>query len=171
VRRLRARIRPDERGASLVLAIAFTVVAGAIGASLLPGITSGVNGLSVLDTARNRQYAADAGIERSIARVRGLSNPGVTSCGSTDIYQPSTTPDPAFDPAHHGFPIRVDCLNVPAVTTGPGGIPVVQRDVMFTACLNTGSSCSDANDIIRAQVNYQGSGTGTVYVESWSVNG
>jgi hypothetical protein len=161
------RIRRDERGASLVLAIVFMVVAGAIGAFLTSTVTSGINDSSVLATARNREYAADGAIEEAITLTR--TNGGVC---------PATIPPWTLD----GFTIRVDCNNSPAVAvaTDPlGNVSVVaQHDVVFSACDNaSGEVCSDANQnvVIRARINYSFTGIPpkltTTYVQAWSVNG
>src|SRR5438034_9223266 len=82
-----------ERGASLILAIAFMVVVGGISAAVLATTSSGLQARVTLDQARNREYAADAGIERSIVRIVQLAAPGTdpTDCspdGSNDpIYK------------------------------------------------------------------------------------
>ena len=161
--RLIARGQRDERGASLILAIAFLVVIGGISAAVISSVTSGLHDRTVLDGARNREYAADSAIEQSIVRVRGLATPGVTDCATGDVW-------PALD----SYTIRVDCINVPAVAVGAGGDLFSQNDVIFTACVNTGVTCSDAhnNVIIRAQVNFQGASPSPVktYVQAWSVD-
>ena len=73
MRRLRDRARRDERGATLILAIAFLVVIGGISSAVISSVTSGFNGRTVLDQVRNRQYAADGGVEYAIAQVRALA--------------------------------------------------------------------------------------------------
>jgi hypothetical protein len=164
-----ARRFRGERGAALILAIAFMVVVGGIGAAVTASVTSGLNGRVVLDELRNREYAADGAIETSITRIRGLSNPGgnPAECSST------TPVDSPF--TLNGVTVRVDCVNAPAVVGAPNAI-VLQKNVIFTACVNTGIKCSDDNHnvIIRASVNFQGTGPpGQVktYVQAWSVNG
>ena len=82
--RLLSRARRDERGASLILAIAFMLTVGGIGAAVVSSVTSGLAGRAVLDTVRNRQYDADAGVERAIAAVRAKAVPGFSPCGRTD---------------------------------------------------------------------------------------
>jgi type II secretory pathway pseudopilin PulG len=163
---LRAR-KHDETGASLILAIAFIVVIGAIIGATLTLLTSGLNQRNILDQARNREYAADAAINYAISQTRALPAPGaaLSPCGP-------------FNTANlNNFSIRVDCTNVPT-TTFSG---FLQRNVIFVACLKDGSNaCGGSNNpvIIRAQVNFQGTGTpgdtvnitGTT-VQSWSVLG
>jgi hypothetical protein len=161
----RLRIRRDERGAALILAIAFMVVIGAIGAAVVTSVSSGVKDRVVLDQVRNRQYAADGGIEYAIAQVRNapLPGPGLASCG-----------DPAFTPPDHynhtlnGIHIRIDCANKSTI------IPIgalLQRNVIFTACVDLNTPCTSTKTIIRAQVNYEGKTAITrTWVQSWSVN-
>ncbi|MGO9873979.1 MAG: hypothetical protein ACLPVY_09290 [Acidimicrobiia bacterium] len=159
---LRSRIRRDERGASLVLAIALMLVAGAIGAGLAATVESGVNDSTVLAIARNREYSADGAIEHSIAQAR--ANGGFCPA--------ATTTWPSFD----GFIMRVDCDNAPAVVISATGTVVAQRDLIFSACdSTTGTTCTETNIVIRARINYSSSGIPPeitkTYVQAWSVNG
>jgi hypothetical protein len=94
--------------------------------------------------------------------VRGLAAPGpaLRACGGPD------TP-----PQLNNVRIRVDCTNVPTLTING----FVQRNVIFTSCVDTGAACTDATTIVRAQVNYEAldAETPTVtktYVQAWSVN-
>jgi hypothetical protein len=155
----------DERGTALILAIAFMVVVGALSASLFTLITSSANNRGQLDVVRDRQYAADAAIEASIARVRTLggSGPGLTSCGGPDV---STL---------NGASIRVTCANAPALTTSL----YLQRNVIFEASCFHDAKCADGTVVVRAQVNfvsaaaaadYQAGDVSRTYVQSWSVN-
>jgi type II secretory pathway component PulK len=155
----------DERGASLVLAIAFVVVIGALAAATLAAITSAFNNRSSLDASRDREYSADAGVEYAIAAVRAMSSPGITSCQAPNPTSYSYTVG--------GITIRVDCANNSTLTFNG----FAQRNVVFTACKETGVACTSSSSIIRAQVNYEAIGQlnsptiiGTV-VQSWSVNG
>jgi hypothetical protein len=152
-----------ERGASLILAIAFMVVLGAIGATLVASITTGVHDRDILDRVRDREYAADGGVESSIARVRQLPppGPGLADCGGPDHYS-----------ALNGVAIRVDCVNAWTLTLAA----FEQRNVIFTACVDETPSvpCTDANAIIRAQVNFQAAGSPLrvtrTWIQAWSVN-
>ena len=164
LRRLR---RPrDERGASLVLAIVFMVVVGAVGGGLLASISSGLHDGVALAQASSRDYAADAAIEGAIARVR-LLGASSTSCGGPDTR---TT---------NGVSIHVDCTSVPTVAGLSSGSLALQKDVRFNACLTSavvsGTTCPSASTwIITAEVNFQAAASGpgvTTYVLSWSVNG
>jgi hypothetical protein len=164
----RARRLHGERGASLILAVAFMVVVGAISAAVLATTTSGLQDRVALDQTRNREFAADAGIERSIVRIRQLATPGADAneCTTADIYHYPTVNDVSLK----NNPIRVNCANRPAVVIGPENTPLLQNDVVFTACPDTGASCTAATAIVNAQINFQGTGANTMtYVQAWSV--
>jgi hypothetical protein len=168
---MRHRVRRDERGASLVLAIVFMVVVGAIGGGVIASISSGLGSGTRLATARNRQYAADAAVESSIARVRRLNAGGTPVAGF-----PSCGSDPTYTfEANPSIDIHVDCANVPTPAgTGTGSI-ALQNDVTFKSCLDSAvvaGKCPADNTIVNAQVNFQTNGSQvTTYVLSWSVNG
>jgi hypothetical protein len=152
----------NERGAALILAIAFLVVVGGIGAALVSSITSGANQRATLDDLRDRQYAADGAIEEAIAQLRreGGTSAAFTACG------------PYTPPPLNGVAIRVVCSNVPTVTEGG----YLQRNVIFTACLDsaTNPTCARGRPIMRAQVNFEAVGDPLeirrTWVQSWSVN-
>jgi hypothetical protein len=153
-----------ERGASLVLAIAFMVVVGVITAAVIATTSSGIQDRVALDQARNREYAADAAIETNIATARNLSSP---SC-----------PPPASAPfALNNINIHVDCST--ALVVGPGGNLLFLGDLTFVACVAQGSgggtACTSSTGadppIITARVNFQGSTPMSTFVEAWSVNG
>ncbi len=158
-----ARVRADESGAALVLAIAFLVVIGVICSATLASITSSLHNRQSLDAARDREYAADGGIEYAIAEVRPIGGQGPALAAAQNDCTPTTH---AFDFSVGANAIHVNCTNVPTTTyTG-----FVQRNVIFTACAGT-SDCTDATAIVRAQVNYQALNnvvTGTT-IQSWSV--
>jgi hypothetical protein len=158
----------DEQGASLVMAIAFVVVIAALAGGTLSLITTGLNGRRILDKARDREYAADAGINYAIAQTRALGAPGPALSGCTSAFPNVTV---------NNISIRVECTNVPT-TTFSG---FLQRNVIFVACAANGSSaCGGASTpvLIRAQINFEATGTpgDTVNVtdttvQSWSVLG
>jgi type II secretory pathway component PulK len=161
---VRARVRRDERGASLILAIAFLVVVGGISSAVISSVTSGFNGRTVLDRARDREYAADGGIEYAVAQVRALplpGGPGLAACAGP------------YTNTLNKIKIRIDCANQPTITLGG----FLQRNVVFSACVDTNSTCTDATTVIRAQVNFQAVSAGSIlkvsrtWVQSWSVNG
>jgi hypothetical protein len=75
-------------------------------------------------------------------------------------------------PKLNNVDIRVDCTNAPTLTDHG----FLQRNVIFSACVDSGQPCTDANAVVRAQVNYQATGFGSkvdvtrTWVQSWSVN-
>lgn len=150
-------IRRDEQGVALVLALSFIVLVGLVTSALLSSLVSAVNERGVLDDVRNRQYAADGAVEDSIAAVRGIGapGPGQAACG------------PYNRPSMNGVTIHVDCTPVPVLTrTG-----FLQRNVVFTSCLGS-ATCTTANTIVRAQVNYESADGTTItktYIQSWTV--
>jgi hypothetical protein len=157
-----------ERGASLILAIAFLVVAGGVGAAAVSSVTSGISDRVALDQARDRQYAADAGIVSAIGMVRQnmTSGSALNPCIATTTF-----------PTFNDVQIQVTCNYVPTVTQGS---QFLQRNVVFSAC-TTGQTCPNANInnvIIRAQVNFASPSIATdptitvtrTYVQAWSVN-
>jgi hypothetical protein len=177
VKSLRTRIRRDERGASLILAIAFMLVAGAIGAGLTTSVTSGLNDSSVLAIARNREYAAEGAIDFAIVQVRATdpaSSIGLTSCGGPFFRTLPLWGSRTID-------IRVDCHPAPELTADLSA----RNNVIFLACdASSGQACDApsgsppkvlAPAIIRAEINYQVSGpppqVTRTYVQAWSVNG
>ena len=148
-----------ERGATLILAIAFMVVIGGISAAVLATTTSGIQDRAALDQARNREYAADGAIETTIVAARALNG----AC-------PAPTPF-SLD----GVNIHVDCSSAAAIVNGPGDIPLLQNDLSIVACVASGAAqcASPAHPpIINAQINFQGTApTVTTFVQAWSVNG
>ena len=168
MRRGRSR---DERGASLVLAILFVVLVGGIMAASFSLVNSGIHNRISLDSARNREYAADAAIEYAITQVRACRRPGPASWLRHGIpgypYQYPFAPD-----TNTLVNMRVNCTNVPTLTFSG----FQQQNVIFTACIESGADCTDSTTIIRAQVNFQAERSGTnvsvsrTWVQSWSVN-
>src|SRR5262249_26459293 len=135
---MRPRLRRDERGASLVLAIVFMVVVGAIGGSVLASLSSGVGSGTPLQPPPHPEYPAHAAIEPAIAPVRSL-NAGATpitgfpSCGSDPTY--TFEHDPSVD-------IHVDCSQPPTSASTGTGADALQNDVIFNACLASDASPS-----------------------------
>jgi Tfp pilus assembly protein PilX len=163
---VRRRKQRDERGATLVLALAFMLVVSALIGATLSVISTGLHDRVSLDNLRNREYAADAAIEQAIATERTLAPPGpaLSSSSCTGAFPTVST---------NNIPIRVNCTN-DAVPTFRG---FLQRDVVFIACVAVGTTdCGTPSTpvIIRAQVYFEGTTTGPVtgtYIQSWSVNG
>ena len=160
-----ARTQDRDAGASLILAIAFVVMIGAISAGLASLVTSSLNNRVSLELVRDRQYAADGAIEEAISQLRLAPGPPLTACASADGF--------VIDGDLNGIDIRVDRQNVCGVVRGSDGTVVTQRNVIFSACLDPGVKCPDADIIIRAQVNFEQATPGVVtktFVQSWSVN-
>jgi hypothetical protein len=176
VKRLRGRIQRDERGASLILAIAFMLVAGAIGAGVTTAVSSGVNDSSSLAVTRDREYAAEGAIDYAIVHVRATvpaSSIGLTPCGP---FRKSNVSDLGSMPLRGSQTVdmRVDCAPAPELTADLSA----RNNVILSACVDTGTRCDPAKVLIRAQINFQVSGStpetskvDRTFVQTWSVNG
>lgn len=169
---LRERVRNDERGTALILAIAFMLIIGGISGALLSSVASGLNSRHSLDQARNREYAADGGVEQAIAEARPLvaswstATYAATPQNAVQTFLNSAQCGPSRTSSLNQVNIRVDCSPAPALP----GATNFEFNVIFSAvCTDPGCS---PTPIVRAQVNFAVSG-GTVsrtYVQSWSVN-
>jgi len=152
-----------DRGASLIMAIGFMVLIGAIAAGLSSLVTSSNYNRLSLDIVRDRQYAADGAIEEAVTRVRFLDR---SSDGSCEASAGSSTS------VLNQLTIRVDWANACGVVRTVAGELVAQRNVVFSACVDTGAACPENDVIVRAQVNFEQADTGRVsrtWVQSWSV--
>ncbi len=157
----------DESGAALILALGFMVMLGLIGSAMLTSIANGLHIRATLDQVRTREYAADSGIQYAITQVRALPPPGAafSSCAAGTHYGYTSADTPPVT-------IRVNCANIFQVTRAG----FQQRNVVFNACVENGSDCTDSSSIIRAQVNFQTVGSGgpdnvtRTWVQSWSVH-
>lgn len=148
-----------DSGAALLLAIGFVLLVSAISAALAALIMTNSRTGVVLDSVRNRQYAADAAIQDAIVRVRLLDRANAPTCG--------------YESTLNDIDIRVDCGNAVSVVGTGENLVLSQRNVIFVACLDTNSPCDEANTIIRAQVNFEQRYTDSVtktFIQSWSVN-
>jgi hypothetical protein len=158
------RPKGDDAGAALILAVGFVLMVGSISGGLAGLALTSLNNRNTLETLRNREYAADGAIETAISQVRLLT------CAS-----PSGS---LTDSTVNAIAIRVDWINVCGAVQIADGSVASQRNVIFAACLDTGSPCSDVAVpavpvIIRAQVNFQqvlGGAVTKTYVQSWNVN-
>lgn len=157
--------RPDDdRGAALIVAIAFVVMIGTIAAGLAGLIASTGNNRVSLQALRDREYAADGAVEEAIAHVRGLDRETAANCATTGTSASTI----------NGVAIRVDWQGACTVVRGTDGVVVAQRNLIFAACVDPGAACAEADVIVRAQVNFRDDPTGVVaesFVQSWSVNG
>lgn len=123
------RIRRDERGSSLLIALVFLSLFSLWVSSTL---TSAENSLHITQTMRvepKRLYAADGAIEQAIQRVRYDSNLGVDvlnppSCGTTatlndKTYYVQCEPQPGS--GHSPYGGSSPSLGIIALTDGGGG--------------------------------------------------
>ena len=137
-----SRVRRDEQGVALVLALSFMVLIGVVTTALLSSLMGAVGSAAVLDDVRNRQYAAEARSSGAIATVRAhRQRPQVSA---RDLRLPRTrVAERRHDPRRlHEHPHA-------RPRTG-----FLQRNVVFTSCVGT-ATCTTANTIVRAQVNYE----------------
>jgi Tfp pilus assembly protein PilX len=156
----------DQRGAALLLAIAFMVVVGLIGGGVITLLTSASTSRVALDNARNREYAADGGIEAAISQVR-------VNMTSGQALNPCSSPT---NSTLNGVSVQVTCVYAPTLTLSR----YLQRNVIFTAvcAMPYTSTCTNGAVIIRAQVNYESPSFVTdpsitvsrTFIQSWSVN-
>ncbi len=173
----------EDRGATLILAIVVVLVVGTIASGLSALVTSSLSNRTTLEAIRNREYAADGAVEYAIAQVRLASVPArvdersplppLTACNQ---ISGSVAPNGLASgmPVLNGFPMRVDWDDVCGAVRGADGTVVVQRNVLFSACLITAPACRGTNAVIvRALVNFEQGPTGGVsatYVQTWSIN-
>lgn len=156
-----------------MLTLAVMVGIATILAGLLSLITTSYRSTASLEKARNRQYAADAAVEQAIQTLRtdpsvGAQNRGLVgaNCGPS---RPFFTPTPAVI---NNVTIRVDCQGQPQLVQDTSGTFVLQRNVVFAACEDTGVACTDATTLLTAKVNFATNAAGAVtgvFVQSWSV--
>lgn len=185
-----SRIRQtDDAGAALIMVLGFILLISAITSGLLGYISTSLRGRVALDATRAREYAADAGVEYAISQVRDLPNQSFPGPGSMISHTGRPAEDPCAPVAGYvrtvnGVTIRIDCLNALG-SAAAGGNVVLQRNVIFTACLQATPSvpCIGATSIVRAQVNFEAPEAPVsplpanklvitrTYVQSWSVNG
>ena len=157
----------EDRGAALILAIGFVVMIGAISAGLAGLASSSVTNRGTLEAVRNRQYSADGVIEETITQVRAQAGSALAACQSAGGSRTGRL---------NNIAIRVEWQNACGVVRGSDDAVVAQRNVIFTACQDTGVPCAPNTVIIRAQVNFQAVGSGATvtvtrtWIQSWSVN-
>jgi hypothetical protein len=168
---------PNDEGAALIMVLGMVVMVSAILGGLLSFIATTSRGRVPLDATRARQYAADGAIEYAIGQVRDMPNHN-TVVAPIRPLRPAEDPCGPYTQPLNGVTIRVDCANALQLLAA-GGFIITQRNVIFTACLNTGAACTDATTITRAQVNFEAPEASSAspliitrtYIQSWSVNG
>lgn len=157
-----AAVAERDSGAALIVAIGFVVMISMIAAGLTAMVTSGVGNRAILESVRNRQYAADGAVEEAIATlVDELATDGV-ACG---LERAQRTNANAMD-------IRVETLVTCGAVSGQDGLPEVQLSGVFSACPETGRQCAPEDVIVRAFVGFELDSDGSplnTSVHSWSV--
>lgn len=145
-RRPRREIR--DRGAALLSSIGFVLMVSALGAGLLGLADSSINNRMTLSMLRNREYAADAAIELTIADARN-------HFATYELKGNGSVARTVFD-----FEIRVDWTAVPAepIASDVNGPPVDQENFVFSAftCVAAQPAAESCADVLltRAQVNF-----------------
>ena len=139
------------------MAIGFVLMVGSIGAGLAGIATTSLNNRNSLEVVRNREYAADGAVEEAITKARSFT------CAPATGF--------VLDTSIVATGIRVDWLTVCPTVMSSDSTTYPQRNVIFSACENTGTTCDPAKVIVRAQVNFEpAAGTVTkTFVQSWSV--
>lgn len=163
----RRRSPVRDRGASLILAIGFVLLIGLIVGALTTLISSSANNRVSLIKIRDRQYAAEAGIEDAIVSIRTALDAAV----SPAVYE---IPVCGWSSNLNGVDVRVDCARAINAIASEDGDVVAQHNVVFLACVDNGSPCDPDHPVIRAQVNFEKRFTDAVtktYIQSWSVFG
>lgn len=164
----RHTMRRSDEGAALLLVLGFVVFMSAVTGGLVGYLSTTIKQRVPLDDTRAREYAADGAIEDAITRVRTLAHPAEDACGSA-----AGNVSGHYQLTLNTKVIRVKCENALQLIG-----TLKQKNVVFTACEETGVDCDDTNAIIRAQVNYEtpvvpaGSPdfVSRTWIQSWSVN-
>jgi hypothetical protein len=160
--------RRSDEGAALLLVLGFVVFMSAVTGGLVSYLSTTIKHRVPLDAIRAREYAADGAIEYAITRVRSLAHPAEDACGSA-----AGNVSGHYQLTLNTKVVRVNCENVFQLIG-----TLKQKNVVFTACEETGVDCNATTAIIRAQVNYEtpvvpaGSPdfVNRTWIQSWSVN-
>ena len=128
-----------------------------------------------LQASRNRQYAADGGVEQAIRAVQ--DDQTSRALIGTNCFA-GTPPLPFIAEAPiNGYNVRVDCQGAPSAILDSLNRTVIERNVIFLACVakvpTAAPVCTNNNAIIKAKVNFPTDASGAVsgaFVQSWSVN-
>ena len=111
--------------------------------------------------------AAEAGIEEAIVSIRTA----LDAAAAPQVYE---IPTCGWSSNLNGVDVRVDCTRAVNAIASTDGDVIAQHNVVFVACLDTGSACDTDTPVIRAQVNFEKKFTDAVtktYIQSWSVFG
>lgn len=151
-----------DRGAALIVAIAFVLMISVIGAGLTSMITSGVGNRALLEEVRDRQYAADGAIEQAVADLAADLPRGEVRCGDTREARHDL----------NDMTVRVDAFVTCGAVPGTGGMPELQLSAVFSACVDPGRACPADDVVVRALVGFEQADDGALLstsVHSWSV--
>ena len=140
-----------DRGAALIVAIAFMVAIGAMSAGLAAMVTSGISNRIALEQIRDRQYAADGAIEDAVADMRTYLA-AASSRAATPLML-------VVAPDRRAGPGRRDRSRGVA-GAGVDGLPVRQPVVRFDACVDDGPPCDDRTVVVRSLVGFELDRTG-----------
>lgn len=158
----RAALPERDPGAALIVAIGFVVMISMIAAGLTAMVTSGIGNRAILESVRNRQYAADGAVEEAIAALVDDLATGSVACGLERAQRTNA----------NSIDIRVETLITCGAMSGSDGLPEVQMSGVFSACPETGRPCAPDDVIVRAFVGFEqdvdGSSLSTS-VHAWSV--
>ena len=150
-----------ERGASLLLAIVFMVVVGAISAAVLATTASGLQDRVALDQARNREYAADGAIETA-----------VTASGTTAAHAPAAGSEPDAERRQHSRRLHVEpVVHRPAGQHDRNAEQHHLHRVRERRLVERVHAPQPQTRSSTRQVNFQGTSAPLkTFVQSWSVN-
>lgn len=129
-----SRLRRDDDGGVLVLAVVFVFVVGLIGGAIATFASASLTQTTSLSNGATQQYAAEGAVQVAIQRVRDLNTlataPGYgsTPCPTTSVTVPATTGAVSES-------LTVVCV------VGQASVPF-QRKIVFAACP---SGTTDAN--------------------------
>ena len=150
------------------MALAVMLAVGGILGGLITLLNTSNKVAVSLQASRNRQYAADAAVEQAIRVVQAGPERGLigNTCSGAGAFTPPIG-------AINGYTIRVDCRGVPSPRLDTLNRIIIERNVLFLACVANGATpCDEATSIIKAKVNFPTNAAGIVtgaFVQSWSV--
>lgn len=121
------RLRRDDSGAALLIALGFVSLFGLAIAAILSFADTSLRAADTIQAQRNEVYAADAAVEKVIADIRSNANAG--KFGGTPCDQ--SVPD------LNGFTVQVTCTADPSSGTG-GGVGGTGDAIVTTATLASG---------------------------------
>ncbi|MEZ5177169.1 MAG: hypothetical protein R2746_02515 [Acidimicrobiales bacterium] len=117
---LSARLREDQSGAIIILALAFLTIVLAIAVGLIGMAYTGSNSLRAYRLERHRRYAADAAMQSAVQYVRQNPNLGISlsppTCAMNYAVQEDTASGGALQVFTPGSTLNVSCGATPGVT-------------------------------------------------------